>query len=67
MSAKPKQAPCPHDVNELLAKERQYMPLLSKSSSAVWCDECRHWVPFDWVDRPDGKGMNVQPIDRGTK
>jgi hypothetical protein len=41
---------CQHDVNELLKKKREYMPVpCSKRDAMVWCDDCKVWIPFEWV------------------
>jgi len=43
---------CNCDVNELLAKERQYMKSLGIDPNAggyVFCDKHCLWVSFEWV------------------
>lgn len=42
---------CPHDVNELLQKERQFMPWPpgQKSKGLVFCDGCHVWIPFEFT------------------
>jgi hypothetical protein len=40
---------CPHDVNELLQKEREYMPAMTNGKGGrVWCDDCKAWVGFEF-------------------
>lgn len=47
--------PCPHDVNVLLAKEREYIPNMgTKKGDFVWCDDCHQWVGFEF----DGDGKH---------
>jgi hypothetical protein len=43
---------CNCDVNELLAKERQYMrgtTLASTADGYVFCTQHSLWVPFEWT------------------
>lgn len=39
---------CPHDVNDLLKQEREYMPVPCGKDGLVWCDGCKVWIPFEW-------------------
>lgn len=43
-------ASCPHDVNELLKREREYSRW-NEHSGAVWCADCRCWIWFTWEKR----------------
>ena len=44
---------CPHDVNDLLKKERQYIPNIGTAPRGlVWCDDCHAWIGFEF----DGGG-----------
>lgn len=66
MSAKPEFMPCPHDIDTLLKVEKSYMPgfgLDKRKDCKVWCDDCKHWVPFDWID----KKTHVETVSSGPR
>jgi hypothetical protein len=40
---------CQHELSDLFKKEGQWMPHpFTKGRGAVWCDECKAWISFEF-------------------
>lgn len=38
---------CQHSVPDMLARERQFIPLFNPGDGLVWCADCGVWIPFE--------------------